>query len=46
MLSKIKKETICNNKRMQFPMEFNKDFEVFKVKLKPFKGLDEALIKR
>ena len=42
MLSKIKKETVCNNKRMQFPMEFNKDFEVFKEKLKPLKGLDEG----
>ena len=42
MLSEIKNNNCYNSKQMNFPLEFNKEFEYFQNKLKPLKGLEEG----
>lgn len=42
MLSDIKNKTIYNNSMNQFPLELNKEFEMFKTKLEPLKDLEKG----
>ena len=41
VINRIKKETLSNNK-MQFPLELNKEFELYKDKFEPLKELNEG----